>query len=269
MFCPVKVDPTNIISKSYPTGSQNTKIALLFLTIDDLNQPMVWRQWFCDSDPGTRSRFNIYVHNKDEIKDPFFEKFEIMNKTQTSWGTDTLVRASILLLQEALENQDNSYFVLLSESQIPLVSAEDVFKNVAQDSVNKSKFYTGNFSQPSDSIFGDLVKHGQKADQWWILTREAAIWFSENIFLDRSSDIFAKDERYFVELMELAGLPWKDECSTYCNWDTGNPPKKYDAINYEDWKDARDKNCLFLRQVNAAQNLEKEVKKDIADHSCL
>ena len=140
-----------------------------------------------------------------------------------------------------------------------------MFEKLKEDS--PSQFHTGNFTQdPARAFPSNIVRKKRKADQWMMLTREAAKFFVENTrYLDKliNKKTIAVDERYFVELMEVNGLPWVDQCSTYCNWKSKNPPMKFDVYDQKEWTKARNKGCMFLRQVTSKRDIQSEIMKDI------
>lgn len=73
--------------------------------------------------------FDIYVHCDKDIDLGLFEKHRIKNKVKTEWGY--IVRAELELLKQA-SNSKNPYYVLLSESCIPLHSAKTIYNRIIQ-----------------------------------------------------------------------------------------------------------------------------------------
>jgi hypothetical protein len=132
------------------------EIALLFLTYENIlhrNNPVL--QKYLDNT-------NIYIHPKypDKITDKYVEKI-IPIRVETDWGKDTIVIATLLLLQQAYNNIDNKWFVLCSEDIFPLKTYDD-FSDYLGKQPN-SLFSTMNGSGLSAGIF--------KSQQWWALTR--------------------------------------------------------------------------------------------------
>lgn len=92
------------------------RIAFLFMTIGDLYFTDLWIKYFHNN----RDKINIYLHPKyhNSVKNPYF-KSKIINDIQsTRWGH--LVNAEISLLETALKNKDNTYFILCSDSCLPI-----------------------------------------------------------------------------------------------------------------------------------------------------
>merc|ERR1712118_524531 len=102
-------------------------VAFLFLTMSDLTQPDMWYDWFCKTSDQEKEKINIYLHNKNKMKDTFLENFEMKTKTQTRWGDSSLVIAELLMLQEAVKNPDNQYFVMMSDTTVPLYSFGELY----------------------------------------------------------------------------------------------------------------------------------------------
>ena len=98
------------------------KIALCFLTYNNLAQPELWKNFI-------NSKYNIYIHNKDEFTG-VFEQYCINNKVKTKYGNISLVKATLKLFKEAFQTKENKYFVLLSDKCIPLYSVDEMYNNI-------------------------------------------------------------------------------------------------------------------------------------------
>ena len=100
------------------------KIAFCFLSYGNLNQSNIWKHFFINN-----SEYNIYIHNKNPITDDF-KKYSIPNIINTKWGDISLVKATIELLKEAYKCEDNHYFILLSDSCIPLHNFNYIYDKI-------------------------------------------------------------------------------------------------------------------------------------------
>ena len=79
------------------------KIALCFLTYDNLAQPELWYNILNDK------KFNVYIHNKNEFECHLnTHKFCLDKRIETAWGHKSLVEATLLLFKKALKNNDNA-----------------------------------------------------------------------------------------------------------------------------------------------------------------
>ncbi len=97
------------------------KIAFLFLTRGHVPFEQVWKEFFAfrvNSD-----EYTIYVHPRRGFRfhnSSFFYGREIKNTVQTTYLQASVQMAEKELLKSALEDKDNAYFCLVSESCIPL-----------------------------------------------------------------------------------------------------------------------------------------------------
>lgn len=142
------------------------KIALLFLTYGDLNQTELWKEYLQPH----LDKFNIYIHPKTPIQDPFFSPFTISKLYETSWLHN--IRAERALLKQAFRNPANYKFVLLSNSCVPLVDPETLYLTLIQDN-HSYMFYSGKMWDPNRMI--DLPdEHRTGNHQWFTLNRRHA-----------------------------------------------------------------------------------------------
>ena len=98
-------------------------------------------------------KYNIYIHPKNKINKKY-KKFIIDDIINTSWGTYSLVNATINLLKAAINYND--YFILCSGDCFLL-------KN--------------NIEYKGLSCFNFIKKENEyyKTDQWWILNKTDAL----------------------------------------------------------------------------------------------
>lgn len=92
------------------------KVAFLNLTSNSFNQNHIWKKFF---DNGNKNSFNLYIHAKDN-RPSIFSDHCIKNVIPTGWGHFSLVEATIEMMKAALEDEENEYFTLISESHFPL-----------------------------------------------------------------------------------------------------------------------------------------------------
>ena len=106
-----------------------TKIAFLFLTIDNINHPKMWENYFKDN----HEKINIYCHpkNPENVTIPWMKSKIINNLVETSWGH--IVNAYINLLYTALADKDNTKFITISESCIPLIPFHIMYEIIMKD----------------------------------------------------------------------------------------------------------------------------------------
>jgi len=220
--------------------------------------------------------FNTYIHNKADFNGDL-NKYCIKNKVDTKWGDISLVKATLYLLYEAFNNHDNEYFVLLSDTTIPLCSPDILYSKVA--SVDKNMVHINErddesalpialaserFEGLADKTF--FHKHDfVKQDQWMILKRETVKFFLENNFLKVfGNKFFIPDEHYFVNVMNKFNIPYLNKLTTFVYWEErftqdvkGKTCKVLHPITYnvtipaDIIREATDRGCFFMRKVTS------------------
>lgn len=140
------------------------KLALCFLVVQNPKNFDVFRKWYA----GYEDYINIYAHiSGPRYDDPNYEwipeiwsnrvdvKGPCIEHIATKWGTLSLVKAESILYQTALADPDNKYFCLLSESDIPVWSFEDVYKTIFKNP-NKSFLTYDAEKSTSHNMFSDI-----------------------------------------------------------------------------------------------------------------
>jgi hypothetical protein len=106
------------------TRYEPPKVAFLFLTISDHNQPEIWSKYLEKTD-----KFSVYAHPKiNKIKTMWLKEAVIPKRVKTGWGHIT--EAYYRLMEEALKDPRNMKFMFLSESCIPLKPFDDFYQKV-------------------------------------------------------------------------------------------------------------------------------------------
>ena len=243
------------------TPLSDGKIAFLFLTNRVMPFHEAWGTFF--ESAGGDERFTIYV-NADPETPPqvgVFAGREIENPVRTTWGTFSIVKATIALLRAAIKDDLlNERFALISDNAMPLVSfpvaacallaeprsvinACDLTKHDrdARSTVNHDHL----IRLPPDFSpwLNDTV--WRKSSQWWVLNRRHAVMVSTGALSMRARDEFAKkcvaaracysDEHYFATVLALHGEDYQTTCSegvTYVNWEAyaSGHPKTFASV---------------------------------------
>lgn len=133
-------------------------IAMLFLTYENIlhRDKPVLREYLDNT--------NIYIHPKDKEKINEFKENIVPFQVETSWGADTIVISTLLLLREAYKNTHNKWFVLCSEDVFPVRPYESFSKYL--EKCKKSLFN----EMPKDNRITDT--NIIKTSQWWALRRK-------------------------------------------------------------------------------------------------
>lgn len=193
------------------------KIALLFLTRSTPNHADVWKKLLKDA-PG---KYNIYVHSKEPMDDPFFQKHRISKIVPTTWSIH--VRAWQALLQEAVKDQDNVRFAFLSEACIPLFSLKYIYSVIMSDPRTHMAFAKPWWDQYNPRELHTIDKEFRWGNpEWMVLNRKHAELVAADRAVIRIVSRHENDqESYFATLFAIHESLFDDLCAhsyTYVNW---------------------------------------------------
>lgn len=243
------------------------KIAFMFLTYDDINRSDIWKIFFNNVD---HSKYNIYIHNKDPVNDPYFKKCIIGERINTIYGDISLVNATLLLLKNALKDPDNKFFVLLSNSCIPLYDFNTIYnyiidRNTSLISCIKPTYdqkIIGKFTNSDISRYLALTDKNfisknnfMKQHQWMVLDRKLADYFTKHNYTKLFEKMSVPDEHYFINIAVKFKLPFKDEVITFIDRKNKSStkyrpyPKTFEIITEKIIEEARKNGHLFFRKV--------------------
>lgn len=112
-----------------------SKIALLFIIIDDLIHEAIWRLWIEASSPALRDKVCIFIHAKfpDRVRSPWVTRHLVRFNIKATWGSVELTKVMINLLHEVRNDDiDNAIgrYCFLSESCIPLFSLDETLVRI-------------------------------------------------------------------------------------------------------------------------------------------
>jgi len=236
----------------------NKKIALCFLTYDNLSQPELWSKIINSN----KDKLNIYIHNKNEFIDEQYQlhQYCINNKIPTKWGKISLVQASLLLFKEAFNNTDNYFFILLSDKCIPLYNFQYIYDKIIEGNNNIISCYKISFHKMhvfryntfADKSFissEDFVKQ----NQWCILNRDTIQFFLENNFINKFGHKFdVPDEHYFINIIKKFNIDFINKKITHNDWSgNGLSPKTYNTLsNNQVINIQKNQDYLFMRKIS-------------------
>ena len=258
-----------------------SKIALCFLTYGNLSQPELWSRLLAGS--RARTLCSAYIHSKTDFCDPEFglDAFCLpaaAREPETQYGHISLVRATLRLMRYALEDcTDNAYFVLLSDTCIPIRPLADIHAAVhALGSCLLHDYhytYADRHAALEDSTLFPRDRFSTQS-QWMVLDRATAHFFADpandftSLFGDRT---WAPDETYFVNFMRKFHMPFINHRTHVLRFLPTGRPFTYgaedtdadadaDADAADTLDDARFREiqncaanvpCFFLRKVDA------------------
>jgi len=192
--------------------SGKDKIAFLFLTRNNLTQPKLWYDFLSD---GT-DRCQIYSHTKEKerITQKYLLDSQIPEHVHTEWGNVSLVKAANLLIKNALKDPTNKYFVLVSDSCIPVRSFDIIYEVLTK--MDKSFLYTeitpqGNRYNRRMDAFVQLKDPERlnvtldtftRNSQWMILNREHAEIIDKYNYEELYENFYIADEWYHYNVLQ-------------------------------------------------------------------
>ena len=193
------------------------KLAFLFLVTSNIERKDYWNSFFINK------KSNIYFHNdKVKITNYNFHNENILLKPKnTKWGY--ILEAIFELLSIAYKNTENEYFIICSESCIPIIPFATLYKYLFLTKKNFIELW--NMDKYSYSKVSNINKNHIKHSAFWILKRSmvSKILQKKDIILKTYN--FESGEEYFLSYFYHQ---YKNEFiikqTTYTNW---NYNKKY------------------------------------------
>ena len=241
------------------------KVAFLNLTYNSFNNNNIWKNFF---DNGDQSKFNLYIHPK--IKRPsVFSDYYIDNVVPTEWGQFSLVEATIELIKAALEDENNEYFCLISESHLPLYNLDKTVTLIKEryDKTTFAKHFSFHTKVKSQLTFREGIKDYKFDEynavcQFFLLKRKDAIKFVETFdhwskYFVRDKVIFA-DEFYFWGIAKELEMDFEmGQATTYSDWSirkdssgkVDRNPRAFDKISKGMVDTYRNDGYIFVRKI--------------------
>jgi hypothetical protein len=175
------------------------KIALLFLTRNELNNFQIWKNYF------NNDFFNIYIHPNLSYSLQNFSEYQVKNVVKKTSGYNFL--ATFSSLKEAFSNKENFKFCLLSDDCIPLTSAQD-FYNFACSNEKSNMRYGSSWITQGNRFINEIPKKDQMANaEWFLLNRDHVeiILENENMVKDVFCKYCVASEHAPSTILHLAG----------------------------------------------------------------
>ncbi|CAN8258565.1 unnamed protein product [Cochlearia groenlandica] len=189
------------------------KMAFMFLTKGPLPFAPLWERFF----KGHEGLYSIYVHTLPSYR-PNFSSSSVFYRRQipsqpVAWGEMNMCEAERRLLANALLDISNEWFVLLSESCIPLRGFDFIYNYVSRSkysfmgSVDEDGPYgRGRYSY----AMGPEVRLRQwrKGSQWFEINRQFALDIVEDTVYYNKFKEFCRppcyvDEHYFPTMLSI------------------------------------------------------------------
>ncbi|MFQ6642850.1 hypothetical protein Gotur_018320 [Gossypium turneri] len=217
--------------KKYPFN-RVPKIAFMFLTKGPLPLSPVWERFF----DGHQGLYSVYVHSLPSFDAEFppssvFYRRQIPSQV-SEWGKMSMCDAERRLLANALLDISNEWFILLSESCIPLYNFSVIYHYI-----KKSKYsFIGAFDDPgphgqgryNESMAPEVnLTQWRKGSQWFEINRKLAVNIVEDITYYPKFEQFCRpacyvDEHYFPTMLTIqASNLLANRSITWVDWSRG------------------------------------------------
>lgn len=256
-----------------------SKVAFLFLTVGDVYHEPNWVNYFA----GNEEYCSIYVHPKNGVSpQSYFAPYVIEERVPTRW--ENTMKAQIALLREALKDPNNTKFVILSETTVPITSFKYAYDRILRHPY--SEFYYALYPYPAekpmemippytsqfyvnypdkDRAFGDL-KPLHKNSTWIVLNRKhAQLMADDSTYIDIFASAPHDTEHYPSSIISYHGLLHEvvKEDLTFVVWcpETVSYPHFYRCIDQDCHVNClteaiKDKKALFARKFSQCCSLE-------------
>ena len=235
---------------------QPPKLGLLFLTRGDVHNPEIWQEWIDQAPDDVK----IFTHAKspEDLIGGFLDGTQIAEQHETAWGEISLVKASLALLNAALQDKTLTHFVLVSESCVPVQPLKRILLRLTHDPRSRFRFSDAENASPTfrfriNSAPEIIVGCWRFHWQWWLLDRTAATMVTRHDHTDKFANMFAPDEGYFGTALMLEGYPVDDVVHdkdlTWTHWekDAGSP-NSHPVISSEHLSEILNSDAFFARK---------------------
>lgn len=240
----------------------SNKIAYCFLVYDKIVRHDIWNKFFQDKDTEEyeviiHSKYNLSKEYLDEIYKFKYKQIEQDESVKTFSKNDiNIVRATLLLLKKALEYENVSHILFLSQSCIPL-HKYDILKNIIGKidrsiidcKLNKSVERYRTLTKILQNTFN--VKYFYKQQPNMLLIRHDAKLFVDNDLTNEWSRVLCPDEHYFINnglhIFEMNILRAQ---INFCNLIPGRTQAlTFNNVNTDFLNKLRGLGYLFMRKI--------------------
>jgi hypothetical protein len=202
------------------------------------------------------SNTNTYIHPKypDKINIKY-QKYIIKNLINpTAWCDLSIVYATINLLETAVRNISNRFFILLSDDCYPLYEIDKLDNMLGDLSIFNLKLTKNDY---------------YKTSQWWILNLSDAnlIINTKHKYIHRfkqKNSLGCPDELYFLSVLkwENKSYIYRQSQPMYDKWLTNTIQRSPAHINNLlefDHKQIKLHDCLFVRKITSSFSYNKYI----------
>ncbi|CAN7005364.1 unnamed protein product [Brassica rapa subsp. trilocularis] len=220
--------------KGYPF-KRVPKIAFMFLTKGPLPLASLWKRFL----KGHKGLYSVYVHpdpsfNAKFPADSVFYKRQIPSQQVAEWGRMTMCDAEKRLLANALLDISNEWFVLVSESCIPLYNFTTIYTYLSQSKHSfigavddPGPFGRGRYNENMEPEVP--ITKWRKGPQWFEVDRDLAATIVRDALYHQKFREFCRpacysDEHYFPTMLTIEKpTALANRSVTWTDWSRGGP----------------------------------------------
>jgi hypothetical protein len=241
----------------------------LFLVRENLHQEIMWEDFFGEADGAA----SIYVHPKwpEKVTTRLFRNRIVAELCPTRYGHVSVVQAELCLLRAAMSDEANQFFLLHSESCIPIRAFSQVYQQVFSLGRSWLNYHQGSMCRYSQ-IDGRLVpeKHFYKASQFFCLSRRHVERILADCDLAAWKDVQAPEEHFFTTVLAMSGA--LADCArrdlTFVDWrpsnasrhESGWGPVNFHVLSPDDVANLQATDCLFARKFAADSDVSRHIR---------
>jgi len=226
------------------------KLAHLFLIREGLNHEIVWERFFLHHE----ETYSLYVHAKwpNSVKSRWLQRNLIEDHCDTEWGSVSIVQAELQLLKAALRTKDNRFFLLHSESCVPLRPFGEIYEELFRIDRSWIHYHRGNMRRYQGVNQAVIPKrHFLKSSQFFCLTRAHAELLVKRLDLNNWKECYCADEHCVASTLSEYGE--LDKCVkrdlTFAHWpQQSRSPITFSNLSYSELKLFRTTPALFARK---------------------
>jgi hypothetical protein len=216
------------------------KIAFMFLSINDHNQPRLWSDFLKNK----KSKYNIYVHpkNTQNVKTPIFKNNIIDNIVETKYMY--IIDAIYELFKVAIKDKDNYKFLLITNSCVPikpfnetyndLISTNDSYIDFWKDKLDMNRRYDESLQKNPSYVI--QRKHFIKHSSYFSLNRDHLNLLLQKVkYMDFLQKLQCAEEHFLSILKAEINLKnVSDKIVTFADWKDAN--RRYKLYKNKYWK---------------------------------
>ena len=237
------------------------KIAFCFLTINNIENELFYKEFFKDA-----YNYNIYINSKNNVNS-FFKDYVLKPSYKTKNKTDiSIVYATHYLLNNAIQDSENSIFIFLCGSNIPLISYDELYKKVINLDKPLIKTFENNKKDRYNQINSFLKKNIKysnftKQHPNMILTRECVKFFLDKInHIPLFKNVQCSDEHYFINMLKLYNKKFYNHQIMFCNPNLNKTQAiTFNSINELFLYYLKSNDFYFMRKLNNKTIIEKNI----------